>query len=83
MRSMPKRLPTEIDMIEYGHFGDFNDKRKRSVPFSKLKKAFPEGLPNNFWNHFSMDYPLITLLLSETWEHSQMVIISCLIRGIG
>lgn len=66
MRSMPKRLPTEIDMIEYGHFGDFNDKRKRSVPFSKLKKAFPEGLPNSFWNHFSMDYPLITLLLSET-----------------
>ena len=66
MRSMPKRLPTENDMIEYGHFGDFNDKRKRSVPFSKLKKAFPEGLPNNFWNHFSMDYPLITLLLSET-----------------
>ena len=66
MRSMPKRLPTEIDMKEYGHFGDFNDKRKRSVPFSKLKKTFPEGLPNSFWNHFSMDYPLITLLLSET-----------------
>lgn len=53
-------------MIEYGHFGDFNDKRKRSVPFRKLKKAFPESLPNSFWNHFSADYPLITLLLSET-----------------
>lgn len=53
-------------MIEYGHFGDFNDKRKRSVPFRKLKEAFPESLPNSFWNHFSADYPLITLLLSET-----------------
>ena len=53
-------------MIEYGHFGDFNDKRKRSVPFRKLQEAFPEGLPNSFWNHFSADYPRITLLLSET-----------------
>ncbi len=53
-------------MIEYGHFGDFNDKRKRSVPFRKLKEAFPQGLPNRFWNHFSTDYPRITLLLSET-----------------
>lgn len=53
-------------MIEYGHFGDFNDKRRRSVPFRKLKEALPEDLPNRFWNHFSTDYPLISLLLSET-----------------
>ena len=53
-------------MIEYGHFGDFNDKRRRSVPFRKLKEALPEDLPNSFWNHFSTDYPLISLLLSET-----------------
>ena len=53
-------------MIEYGHFGDFNDKRRRSVPFRELTEAFPEGLPNSFWNYFSKDYPLITLLLSET-----------------
>ena len=63
---MPSCLPTEIDMIEYGHFGDFNDKRRRSVPFRELTEAFPEGLPNSFWNHFSKDYPQITLLLSET-----------------
>lgn len=59
-------LPTEIDMIEYGHFGDFNDKRRRIVPFRGLTEAFPEGLPNSFWNYFSKDYPLITLLLGET-----------------
>lgn len=53
-------------MIEYGHFGDFNDKRRRSVPFQKLTESFPKSLPNSFWNYFSTDYPLITLLLSET-----------------
>ena len=63
---MPSCLPTEIDMIEYGHFGDFNDKRRRSVPFRKLTESFPKGLPNSFWNYFSKDYPLINLLLSET-----------------
>ena len=63
---MPSCLPTEIDMIEHGHFGDFNDKRRRIVPFRELTEAFPEGLPNSFWNYFSKDYPLINLLLSET-----------------
>ena len=63
---MPSCLPTETDMIEYGHFGDFNDKRRRIVPFRKLTESFPKGLPNSFWNYFSKDYPLINLLLSET-----------------
>ena len=63
---MSSCLPTKIDMIEYGHFGDFNDKRRRVVPFRKLTESFPKGLPNSFWNYFSKDYPLITLLLSET-----------------
>lgn len=63
---MPSCLPAEIDMIEYGHFGDFNDKRRRIVPFRKLTESFPKGLPNSFWNYFSKDYPLINLLLSET-----------------
>lgn len=63
---MPSCLPTETDMIEYGHFGDFNDKRRRIVPFRKLTESFPKGLPNSFWNYFSEDYPLINLLLSET-----------------
>jgi len=63
---MSSCLPTEIDMIEHGHFGDFNDKRRRIVPFRELTEAFPEGLPNSFWNYFSKDYPLINLLLSET-----------------
>ena len=63
---MPSCLPTEPDRIEYGHFGDFNDKRRRIVPFRKLTESFPKGLPNSFWNYFSEDYPLINLLLSET-----------------
>jgi hypothetical protein len=31
-----------------------------------LTKEFPQDLNKEFWNHFSIDYPLITLLLSET-----------------
>lgn len=53
-------------MKEHGHFGDYNDKRLRPCPFGELTKAFPQNLGKEFWNHFSSDYPLITLLLSET-----------------